>query len=143
MVKDLIKFKPLIKFSVTHKRNDAPIGSLWGAYIWAENQIEAWEKARYLETKIPMVHSITIEGVLLEEIETGIDVEAIQSSYNKELISVLPWFIYYQLDEIESYNEDKIDYDDLIKYFEIVEEFEKCANLVKRKNSNKEIKYAG
>ena len=132
------EIKPLTKFCVTHKRTDAREGSNWGAYIWAENYMGAWEKAKELEQKIPVVYNITIDGVFLGEIEAGIEIP--QSEDTKSLKSLVPWFVYFQLDEYIETEGHEPDFDDMIKYFEVLEEFEICADIVKRKNSKKSIK---
>lgn len=125
----------MTKFCVSHKRTDAPESSTWCAYIWAETYMDAWAKAKKLEDKIPMVYNITIDGVFLGEINADIGASNLQSSETKTLRNVLPWFIYYQLDEFELTECKFAEYDNMIKYFEVIEEYEICADLLKRKNS--------
>ena len=134
------EIKPITKFCITHRRTDSPKETYWGAYIWAENYMAAWDIAKKLEQTIPVVYDITIDGVFLGEVEAGISLDDLQSDETKSLPSIIPWFMYCQIDVIEANGEDKIDYDTMIKYFEKWEEFEICAKLVQRKNSKKEIK---
>ena len=99
--------------------------------------LNAAEKGKELEDKIPVVYDITIDGVFLSEIGyEGSD--HLQSPDTSRLESVLEWFIYMQLDDfIET--EGHPDYDSLIKYFELKEEYEICADLLKRKRSCAQI----
>jgi hypothetical protein len=122
----------ITKFCVSHKRTDAKKGKIFSAFIWAQDYMHAWEKAKELEKKIELVYDITIDGVFLGEIEYNINLDTNLIINKDPNYSVIPWFIYYQLDELETIGES-IDYDSLINYFEQFEEYEICTALVLKK----------
>ena len=134
----MTEIKALTKFCISHRRTDDPTKGLWAAYLWAENYMGAWEKAKDLEEQVTMIYDISIEGVFLGELDAGIEIN--QSESTSSLKSIVPWFIFYQLDEYEETEPNAPDYDAMIKYFELIEAFEICAKLVTRKNSKKNIK---
>lgn len=120
---------PLTKYLISHKRTDDITNSDWSGFLWAKDYMHAWKKLIFLEETISVIYDINIKGVYFTSFEAEDEFE-----YGTDkLHDLLPYFIFHQLNEFISYEGYEPDYDKLIRYFERLEEYEICMELVKLK----------